>query len=85
MGVVNRAAAPGDRIASAGGHLTAAPFARQDIFVDDIVTDSSDAQFALACRRDVNRATFYPEMVVLQEIRVEGALLAVVKHRADAP
>ncbi|HMK07398.1 MAG TPA: hypothetical protein VK449_00030 [Anaerolineales bacterium] len=58
MEYVNSVADPGDRVATAGGHLTASPFARKDISVDQIATRTSDADYALACRRDILRPDF---------------------------
>jgi hypothetical protein len=46
--------------------------------------DESDAEFALAWRRDVRPAPFYPDMGVLLEVPIDGGLLAVVKRRADS-
>jgi len=82
---VNNVAMPGDRIASAGGYLSSSPFARKDLSVDQVVTRTSDADFALACRREVNRASFYPEMEVVHRVQIEGVTLAIVKHRVDKP
>jgi hypothetical protein len=80
MSVVNEVARPGARVAIARGLLSASPFAREDLELTQGGTEPGDPDFALACRRDVYRASFFPEMERVYEVRADGALLAVVKQ-----
>jgi hypothetical protein len=81
---VDRVAPQGAKIATRG-ITTATAFARQDMQVSHGSTELPDPDLALGCRQDVYRAAFYPEMRAIYEVRVDGALLAVVKQRIAAP
>ena len=85
MDYVNQVAKAGDRVTFAGGHLSAAPFGREDLLLEQGAAAPPDADFALACRRDVTREAFYPEWETVREVRVDGALLAIVKQRDAEP
>lgn len=85
MAEVDRVAPEGAHIDIARGLTTAAPFARQDLLLTQGADTLPNPDFALACRRDVNRSTFHAEMQTIYEVRIDGALIAVVKQRVDAP
>ena len=59
----------------------ASPFARKDISVDQIATRTSDADYALACRRDILRPDFYPQLEIVHRVEVDGVTLAIVKQK----
>jgi hypothetical protein len=59
--------------------------ARQDLRLQKAGPTVPDPDFAVACHRDARQSSFYPEMKTIYEVRVEGAPLALVKQRAEAP
>jgi hypothetical protein len=81
MSEVNSLAARGDQVVTFGGITSAAPFVRPDLTLSQGADAPDEPDFALACRDDVYRQSFHPEMPVVDEVRIEGALLAVVKQR----
>jgi hypothetical protein len=83
MAYVNEVAKPGDRVIFGGGYLSAAPFGREDLLLEQGTGRPLDADFALACWRDVRRNSFYPDMDLQHEVRVDGALLAIVNYRLE--
>jgi hypothetical protein len=81
MAKVNQIAGPGDQVVFARGLTAAAPFARDDLQLWQGAGAPAHPDFALACRRNVSQASFFPEMKTVYEVRADGALLAVVKER----
>jgi hypothetical protein len=85
MDVVNQAADPEDWVAFSPNFLAARMVARQDLRLQKAGPTVPDPDFAVACHRDARQSSFYPEMKTIYEVRVEGAPLALVKQRAEAP
>jgi hypothetical protein len=86
MNFVNRAAEEGDRVAfTRAGFSIAAPYARDDLVLEAGGDEAPNADFALKCRIATGQVTAFSDMETIYEVRADGALLAVVKHRTQSP
>jgi hypothetical protein len=85
MDVVNQAADPGDWVAFSPNLLSARMVSRLDLHLEKAGPGVSQPAFAVACHRDAQRSSFYPDLKTIYEVRVEGVPLAVVKQRVGAP
>lgn len=82
---VNAVARSGARVETVHGIASATAFVREDLELVQRPTDGEEPDFAMACRRDVYDASFFPDLRTIYEVRAEGALLAVVKQRTAGP
>jgi hypothetical protein len=84
MAYVNKVAPEGARLAFGASYRTALPFARPDLILPN-TPDSAPPAIAMACRRDVYDDAFKPGMSIIYEVRIQGALLAIVKAPSESP
>jgi hypothetical protein len=84
MAYVNKVAPEGARLAFGASYRTALPFARPDLILPN-TPDSAPPAIAMACRRDVYDDAFKPGMSIIYEVRIQGALLAIVKGPSASP
>jgi hypothetical protein len=84
---VNREAPPGTRVGVASGYLDLiAPFAGKNLLLVRGDDEGLTLDYSLACHRGIGQpSAFFPNMETVYEVRADGALLAVVKHRVEAP
>jgi hypothetical protein len=81
MAYVNKVAPEGAVLTVAPSFRTAAPFARPDL----MLTKKPGGALALAGREFVYDDAFEPSMSIVYEVRVQGALLAIVKRPPPSP
>jgi hypothetical protein len=81
IAVINQVAESEDHVALVPSFSTASPFTREDLELVGGREEPSTLDFALACRRGVGPPSPFPDMEAIYEVRVDGALLAVVTRR----
>jgi hypothetical protein len=81
VSVLNQVASAGDEVALVPTFTTATGFIREDLRPIPEEDRVPEPDFALACRRFIGEPSLYPDMETIYEVRVDGALLAVLKRR----
>jgi hypothetical protein len=87
MTYVNNVAPPNARIGIYRGTASASPFARPDLhlyrFADRL---SSDPDYAvIGCRQTQLQDSLFPQMEAVDEVQLEGVVLATVMKRVAGP